>query len=156
MYTEEIQNLLAEKFREEGFQDCFLVSLEQKNKNIQVFIDADSGVNFEKCQKISRYLESVFDEKAWFGEDYVLEVSSPGIDRPLIFPRQFIKNKGRELQVKLTDGSEIKGTIVEADEHSVTLTREEIKKEGKKKIKETIETQLLYNTIKDAKIVIKI
>ena len=79
MYTEEIQNLLAEKFREEGFQDCFLVSIEQQKKNIQIFIDADSGLNLDKCQKISRYLESVFDETSWFGADYVLEVSSPGI-----------------------------------------------------------------------------
>ncbi|MGB3084756.1 MAG: hypothetical protein WBB21_08575 [Saprospiraceae bacterium] len=63
MYTEEIQNLLAKKFEEEGFQDCFLVSIEQNKKNIQVFLDADSGINFEKCQKISRYLEAIFDEK---------------------------------------------------------------------------------------------
>jgi ribosome maturation factor RimP len=156
MYTEEIQNLLAKKFREEGFQDCYLVSIEQKNKNIQVFADADSGLNLEKCQKISRYLESVFDEKSWFGEDYVLEVSSPGIDRPLIFPRQYLKNKGRELEVKLTDGTEIKGFIIDTNDQSVTLSREEIRKEGKKKIKEIIETQLPFNSIKEAKIVIKI
>lgn len=156
MYTEEIQNLLAVKFQEEGFQDCFLVSIEQQKKNIQVFIDADSGLNLEKCQKISRYLESVFDETSWFGEDYMLEVSSPGIDRPLIFPRQYLKNIGRELEVILPDGSEIKGMIINANEQSVTLNREEIRKEGKKKIKEIIETQLPYNTIKEAKIVIKI
>jgi ribosome maturation factor RimP len=156
MRSEEIQNLLAKKFQEEGFQDCFLISIEQKNKNIQIFIDADSGVNFEKCQKISRYLESVFDETAWFGADYVLEVSSPGIDRPLVFPRQFVKNKGRELKVKLQEGSEITGNIIDANEQAVTLTREEIRKEGKKKVKEIIETQLPYNTIKEAKIIIKI
>ena len=156
MHSEEIQNLLTEKFREEGFLDCFLVSFEQHNKNIQVFIDADSGVNFEKCQKISRYLESVFDETSWFGADYVLEVSSPGIDRPLIFPRQYLKNIGRELQVKLSDDSEITGSIIDVNELGVTLSREEIRKEGKNKIKEIIETQLPYSSIKEAKIVIKI
>lgn len=156
MYTEEIQNLLAEKFREEGFQDCFLVAIEQRKKNVQVFIDADTGLNLDKCQKISRYLESFFDEKSWFGEDYVLEVSSPGIDRPLVYPRQYRKNKGREVQILLTDGSEIMGNIVEADENGITLAREEIRKEGKKKVRETIETQLVYNSIKEAKIVIKI
>jgi ribosome maturation factor RimP len=156
MYTEEIQNLLAEKFLEEGFQDCFLVAIEQRKKNVQVFVDADNGLNLDKCQKISRYLESFFDKNAWFGEDYVLEVSSPGIDRPLIYPRQYRKNKGREVQILLTDGAEIKGNIVEADENGVTISREEIRKEGKKKVKETIETQLVYNSIKEAKIVIKI
>ena len=156
MYTEEIQNLLSEKFREEGFQDCFLVSIEQQKKNILVFIDSDSGLNLDKCQKISRYLESVFDEKSWFGEDYMLEVSSPGIDRPLVFPRQYLKNIGRELEVILADGSEIRGNIIDSNNESVTLSREEIRKEGKKKIKEIIESQLPYNSIKEAKIVIKI
>lgn len=156
MHTEEIQNLLARKFEEEGFEDCFLVSIELQQKNIRIFIDADSGVNFDKCQKISRYLETFFDKFSWFGDDYVLEVSSPGLDRPLIFPRQFKKNKGRMIQLKLLDGSELSGTLVEADEEKISLSREEIRKEGKKKIKETIETQLPYITIKEAKIVIKI
>lgn len=156
MYSEEIQNLLVKKFLEEGFQDCFLISIEQHYKNIQVFIDSDAGLNLEKCQKISRYLEAVFDETSWFGEDYMLEVSSPGIDRPLIFPRQFYKNKGRELMVTLQDGSEIKGLIIEVTDESITLSREEIRKEGKKKIREIIESQLAYNTITEAKIVIKI
>ncbi|HEX5625374.1 MAG TPA: ribosome maturation factor RimP [Saprospiraceae bacterium] len=156
MYTEEIQNLLAQKFQEEGFQDCFLVSIGQHKKTIQVFVDADSGITFEKCQKISRFLEAVFDETKWFGEDYVLEVSSPGISRPLVFPRQYVKNTGRELQLQLTDGSELKGTILGADEKEVRLSRIETRKEGKKKISEVIETEIPYPSIKEAKIVIKI
>jgi ribosome maturation factor RimP len=156
MYSEEIQNLLIRKFQEEGFQDCFLVNIEQNKNRIQVFIDADNGLNLERCHKISRYLESVFDEKSWFGEDYVLEVSSPGIERPLIFPRQYIKNKGRELEIKLSDGTVVTGLIIDADEKAVTLQREEIRKEGKKKIKESIETQLPFGIINEAKIVIKI
>lgn len=156
MYTEEIQNLLARKFQEEGFRDCFLVDLEQQNKHIKVFVDADSGMNFDKCRILSRYLEAVFDEKAWFGQDYVLEVSSPGLTRPLVFPRQYIKNIGRGLKVKLSDGSQSEGTLVDADEECIVLSREEIRKEGKKKIKELIETQIPYSAIIEAKIIIKI
>jgi ribosome maturation factor RimP len=156
MYSEEIQNLISQKFQEEGFQDCFLVAIEQQNNAIRVYIDSDSGINFENCQKISRYLESVFDENSWFGENYVLEVSSPGISRPLKFPRQYLKNKGRELDVVLLDGSKITGEIVEVTETGITLNRTETRKEGKKKIKELIETQIDYKTIREAKIVIKI
>ena len=156
MYTEEIHNLLTAKFQEESFQDCFFFFIEQTKKSIRIFIDADSGINFEKCQKISRYLESHFDEKSWFGDDYLLEVSSPGIDRPLLFPRQYKKNIGRDLQLTLNDGSQSQATIKEVAEDYVIVTREEIRKEGKKKVKETIETHLPYHIIKEAKIVIKI
>ncbi len=156
MYSEEIQNLISQKFQEEGFRDCFLVAIEQQNNAIRIFIDSDSGINFEKCQKISRYLESVFDENSWFGENYILEVSSPGISRPLKFPRQFLKNKGRELDVVFLDGTKTTGVIVEVSDSGITLNRTDIRKEGKKKIQELIETQIDYKTIKEAKIVIKI
>lgn len=156
MYTEEIQELLTKKFEEESFRDCFLVEIEQHGKTVRVFVDSDSGMTFEKCQKLSRYLEHVFDEKSWFGSDYTLEVSSPGITRPLLYPRQYCKNIGRGLQVKLADGSQYEGTILDADQQQITLTREEVRKEGKKKIKETIEMQLPYEAIAEAKIMIKI
>ena len=86
----------------------------------------------------------------------MLEVSSPGIDRPLLFPRQYKKNIGRELQLILKDGTESQATIKEVADDHVIVTREEIRKEGKKKVKETIETHLPYDIIKEAKIVIKI
>ena len=156
MYTEEIQNLLAEKFQEEGFQDCFLVAIEQKPKNIQIFVDADSGITFEKCKKISRYLETIFDANNWFGGDYILEVSSPGLDRPLVFPRQFVKNLGRDLVIRLLDGSELEGNLQLANDQTISLLKEEIVKEGNKKVKKSIETQLPYNSIQEAKLVIKI
>lgn len=156
MYTEEIQDLLAKKFQEESFRDCFLVTIEQFGKTTRVFVDSDSGLNFEKCQKLSRYLEKYFDENNWFGPDYILEVSSPGLTRPLMYPRQYVKNIGRELQVKLSDGTLTQGTILDADASLLTLGREEIRKEGKKKIKENIELQLPYTAIAEAKIVIKI
>ena len=73
--------LLESKLTEEGFEDCFLVEIvykEAQNK-LEVYIDADSGLSFDRCQKLSRYLEAFIDENNWLGEQYILEVSSPGI-----------------------------------------------------------------------------
>lgn len=156
MYTEEIANLLVEKFREEDFLDCFLVAIEQQGKTTGVFLDSDSGISLEKCQKISRFLESHIEENRWFGEDYVLEVSSPGLTRPLVFPRQYKKNMGRELTVELKDGETRVGNLVAATDKNITLQFEEIRKEGKKKITETKEIEMEYSAIKEAKINIKI
>ena len=90
MIEDRIVELLGAKFEEEEFRDCFLVETKfHGNNKLEVFIDCDNGLTFEKCQKISRYLESFIDEKQWLGEKYVLDVSSPGIGRPLILKRQY-------------------------------------------------------------------
>jgi len=156
MDTENIANLLLAKFQEESFMDCFLVDIERSAKKIAVFVDSDSGMTFQKCQQLSRYLEGIFDEKNWFGDDYILELSSPGITRPLRFARQYVKNIGRWISVETTDGSMYKGILSDADEEKITVKWEEIKKEGKKKIKEEKVLILEYNQIKEAKIQIKI
>lgn len=156
MYTEEIHNLLTIKFLEESFQDCFLVGIEQHGKTISVFLDSDTVISFDRCKAISRFLENEFDQNNWFGTDYILEVSSAGIDRPLTFPRQFIKNIGRGLSINTIDSQEFNGTLISADQEQLTLSWEEIRKEKNKKIKEIHETKIPYSSIKEAKIIVKI
>ncbi len=98
--TERITRLLEEKYStDEVFADCFTVSVEMKpGQKLYVFADSDSGMTFEKCQKLSRYLESHIDSNGWLGEKYLLEVSSPGIGRPFQFLRQY-NNNSRTLAV---------------------------------------------------------
>ncbi len=132
---------MESKFSEEGFEDCFLVELvfNDKIKKLEVFIDADNGLAFDRCQKVSRYLESYIDEHNILGEKYILEVSSPGISRPLVFLRQYVKNVGRKVEVTMNDGTQIEGTLTHAGpEDNITLEYETKRKEGKKNIKEQI------------------
>ncbi len=138
---EHILPLLESKFSEEGFEDCFLVELvfNDKTKKLEVFIDADNGLAFDRCQKVSRYLESYIDEHNILGEKYILEVSSPGISRPLVFLRQYAKNVGRKVEITMNDGTQIVGTLTHAGpEDNITLEYETKRKEGKKNIKEQI------------------
>ena len=148
---ERIADLLDAKFQEEDFLDCFWLDIKMlPNNKVEVFLDSDSGITFEKCRKVSRYLESFIDEEGWLGEKYVLDVSSPGIGRPLKFPRQYVKNMGRGLVVKLVDGNEDEGTIIAADDEKVTLEKKVRIKEGKKKRTETVQTDFPYDTIQKA------
>ena len=88
MIEQTIPQLLAEKFQESEFDDFFLVDLKLGiNNKLEVFVDSDSQVTFEKCRKISRFLEEHLDQEGWLGDRYVLEVSSPGVGRPLKFLR---------------------------------------------------------------------
>lgn len=151
--TERIQQLLEEKYAtDETFADCFTVEIELKpNQRLYVFADCDSGFTFEKCQKLSRYLESHLDTNGWLGEKYLLEVSSPGIERPLKFPRQYRNNIGRTLLVTLLDKTQQSGEIHSADEAQVVLVNTVIERDEKKKKKEVIvETPIPYEQIEKA------
>lgn len=142
-----ISQLLVEKFIEEDFSDCYLVELSTNNSNkIDVYVDSDSGMTVGKCAKISRYLERFLDEKIFIDTKYTLEVSSPGIDRPLI-PRQYFKNIGRNIEI-INDNNEIINGILESvDENGIVLV-EKIKKEIN-------QINIGFENIKEGKIIIK-
>jgi ribosome maturation factor RimP len=149
---EKIHQLLEEKYSsDETFGDCFTVEIDLKpNQRLYVFADSDSGFTFEKCQKLSRYLEGFLDENGWLGEKYLLEVSSPGIERPLKFPRQYKNNIGRNLAITTQEGTLHEGLLLAADDEKVTLQNTVVHKEGKKKIETIVDTPFQYDQIKKA------
>ncbi|MFN7117708.1 MAG: ribosome assembly cofactor RimP [Saprospiraceae bacterium] len=149
---ERIADLLDQKFAEPEFTDCYLIDIQlnPKGNKLEVFIDSDSGVTFEKCQKISRYLEAHLDEGKWLGDDYTLEVSSPGISRPLKLPRQYRKNVGRTIEINTKAGTKKEGKLVDATDFAATVEEIVVTKEGKKKKKEVVQTIIPYDEIKKA------
>ncbi len=150
--TERIAQLLDEKYAtDEAFADCFTVEIDLKPGNkLYVFADSDSGMTFEKCQKLSRFLEEHLDTNGWLGETYLLEVSSPGVTRPLQFARQYPRNIGRTLNVTLKDKTLQTGVLTAADETQIVLRQEVIEMDGKKKKKVQVETPLLLENIDKA------
>lgn len=148
-----IQNLLLEKFQEPDFQDCYIVELKEfVGKRIEVYVDSDSGLDIKKCQQINRYLGVLWDTNPEIGEKYDLEVSSPGISRPLQLPRQYIKNIGRDLKVIKKDNSESVGLLKAANQDGIVLEYLTKTKEGKKTIKKIVEENIEYNNIQSATI----
>jgi len=125
---EKITGLLEAKFEAPEFKDCFVVEIKiSKSTKVQVFIDCDSGVDLTKCRIVSRHLEAYLDEELPLGEKYTLEVSSPGIDRPLIV-RQYPKNIGRRLKLSLKNGDVLKGKLLSVDDSCMILEVQESKK----------------------------
>jgi ribosome maturation factor RimP len=147
---ERITELLAEKFASDAdYADCFVVEITLDAKNLlEVFVDSDGPMDFARCQRISRFLEGHLDENKWIGEEYTLEVSSPGIGRPLKFTRQFIKNVGRTLEITLADDSKEIGVLIKADENELVLEQKKRIEEGKKKKNVVVETTFEYSKIK--------
>ena len=142
---------LDEIFKIEGFEDCFLVDMNLSSSHkLAVFVDADSGMSFGKCQKISRQLETMVEEAGLVPEKYTMEVSSPGIERPLKFKRQYVKNVGRKMEVLDSEGESYIGELTEVQDNHIKLEYKERIKEGKKKKTVTIEKEILFDNISKA------
>ncbi len=152
MIEDKIEKLIHQAINELEYEDCFLVELKVNNTKVEIFLDSDDSVTFEKCRKISRKIEAVLDEEQWLGEKYTLDVSSAGVGKPLKFTRQYVKNIGRTLEVKKVDGEKLKGELVQADDDHVTIKFEETIKEGKKKKKVETVVEIPRIDIKESKI----
>lgn len=147
-----IENLLKKKFQEPEFSDCFIIDIiADKHQKISVYIDCDSALTLQKCQKISRYLEEYLDADDSVDQKYTLEVSSPGVDRPLKYLRQYHKNKGRQLKVNLSSGDTLHGVLQEVAEDSITLGPIPVKGKKSKVKKEDLqdETVIPFDQIRE-------
>jgi ribosome maturation factor RimP len=92
---------------------------------LRVVLDADGGIGVDRIAELSRGISRVVDTDDPIDTAYTLEVSSPGLERKLRRPAQFIKSIGRQLKVKTAgpiDGERNhRGTLVAADEHGFTI-----------------------------------
>ena len=68
---------------------------------LRVYIDKEGGITIDDCEIISRALSDLLDEKDYINEAYILEVSSPGLGRPLKKDKDFARSIGEEVDVKL-------------------------------------------------------
>ena len=117
------------------------VEFEKKNgeDNLTIFIDIPSGVSLDDCEKVHYAVDPLLDElDPTAGKPYILNVSSPGLDRPFKKQRDYERNYGKEVEIKLyapLKGKKVyEGVLVARDENSLTLNlgKEEIKIENNK------------------------
>lgn len=136
-------------------EDLFLVDLKfSAGDDITVILDGDNGVTLQDCLDASRAIEFNVDREE---HDFSLQVMSAGLSEPLTTPRQFRKNIGRELDILMTDSSEITGELKEVDEEKIILTLKyrKPKEVGKGKTDVVEDREILYTDIKKALVTIK-
>jgi ribosome maturation factor RimP len=152
MDVQGISELVNKGLESLDFKDTFLVESIITGKKIEIFLDSDDYVDFAKCKKLSRWLEAIFDEEKYFGESYILEVSSSGVGRPLKFLRQYNKNIGRIIDIKHSVDKRSKGTLVSVEENVLSVEYEIKVKEGKKNKKVIMTDQIKFEDIIESKI----
>ena len=142
--------LVEEKIADRS--DLFLVDVKMhSNGKLIILVDGDKGIGIADCAAISRHVGFHLEEENVVDTAYNPEVSSPGIDAPLSLPRQYVKNVGRQLSIKMADGSKKEGRLTGITEDAVVI--EEINKlKGKKA--EPIESVLPLAQITETKVLI--
>lgn len=128
---EEIAALLEKIAQPMGIEIVDLVA-NDKDKSLTVFIETETGVDLDTCEKYHNAISDPIDElDPSFGEPYTLNVSSPGLDRPFKTFRDFERNLGKEVEVKLyapLKGKKfLEGVLEEFDENTITLSTEKEK-----------------------------
>ena len=102
---------------------------EAGNWFLRAYIDKPGGITIDDCELISRALSDELDEKNFIEESYILEVSSPGLGRPLKKEKDFIRSQGESVEVKLfrpvDKQKEFTGILKAWDQDTVTLGFEE-------------------------------
>jgi ribosome maturation factor RimP len=98
------------------------MSVAGKRRLLRIVVDGDHGVSLDDAADVSREISAMLDESNALGEvPYTLEVSSPGVDRPLTEPRHWRRAVGRLVKVKVTGEPAVEGRILAADADGVTL-----------------------------------
>ena len=98
------------------------MSVAGKRRLLRIVVDGDHGVSLDDAADVSREISAMLDEANALGEvPYTLEVSSPGVDRPLTEPRHWRRAVGRLVKVKVTGEGTVEGRILAADADGVTL-----------------------------------
>ncbi len=126
-HSDELRELIEPVCTSSGYE---LVELEFKGGVLRVFIDYppddERSISFEDCERISHELSALLDVEDPIVEKYSLEVSSPGIDRPLRTPEHFRRFVGQEAQVSLRAGLDgrrnFKGTLMEVSNNGSVVT----------------------------------
>lgn len=125
LVTDKVNELVADSA-------LFLVEVKIKpTNNIKVFLDGDQGVNIEACTKVNRALYKMIEEAALYPEgDFSLEVSSPGVDEPLKFARQYKKNIGRTVEISMNGDAKHLGVLKSVSEQEVVIEKKLPKNKG--------------------------
>ncbi len=121
-----IEEAIVSVVESKGF-DCYEVRYFNSGGKtvLRIFADGETGINMDECAAISRGLSEMLDEQEFGKTEYTLEVSSPGLDRPLTNQRDFKRFSGKDVQVRFTNengkAKKFTGTVTATTEESVTL-----------------------------------
>ena len=134
--TEIAAEMMADFLQQEGYE-LYNIEFVKEGKDwfLRVYVDMASGEGYigtEDCEKVSRFLSEKLDEEDPIEQNYYLEVSSPGMDRPLLTKAHYERYVGSEVEIRLYKGKDgiknIQGVLDSIEGETVTVTDHDNKK----------------------------
>ena len=130
VYEQKKEELITPFVEDKGFE---LVDVEYVKEGgnwyLRAYIDKPGGITVDDCEVISRSLSDKLDEEDFIEGAYILEVSSPGLGRPLKKEKDFVRNMGQEVELRtyraIEKQKEFRGILDAYDKSSITLEVEE-------------------------------
>lgn len=96
---------------------------------LRAYIDKDGGININDCELVSRAFSEELDQKDFIEENYIMEVSSPGLGRPLKKEKDYVRSMGKEIEIRtyraIDKEKEFYGILTAYDNNSVTIEQED-------------------------------
>lgn len=130
MVKETLERIIKKAVEGEGYEFVDLQFFQSKGRWIlRVYVDSPSGITLEDCVKVTKILDPLLDVEDIIPHSYNLEVSSPGLDRPLKKPEDFKRFAGKKaliiLKEKFQGRKKLKGEIVLVKEEGVVIKENE-------------------------------
>lgn len=145
-----VRALVEEKIADRP--ELFLVDVKMlPNNKLIIHVDGDQGISIQDCVAISRHVGFHLEEENVIEKAYNLEVSSPGVGEALQLTRQYHKNIGRELSVKLANGDKKEGKLISVNENTISI-EVQVKEKGKKA--QLVPTEIEFSNIVETKVLI--
>ncbi len=126
IYEQKTEAFILPILEREGFE---LVDVEFVKEGgeyyLRCYIDKEGGINIDDCVLVSQEMNEILDREDYVDEEYIFEVSSPGLGRPLKKDKDYVRNTGKEVDIKTyraIDGNkEFRGVLTAFDNASVTV-----------------------------------
>lgn len=128
-YEQQAEALVLPIIEQNGFE---LVDVEYVKEGgtwyLRTYIDKEGGISIDDCEKVSRRLSDILDEKDYIDDTYIMEVSSPGLGRPLKKEKDFKRSLGKEVDIRtyrmIDKQKEFTGILKDYDKDTVTIELE--------------------------------
>ena len=118
----QVIELLGDEFARAGYEiDDVVIDTRTRPPRIAVIADGDNPLDLDTIATLSRSASALLDGLDGIRDRYVLEVSSPGVDRPLTSEKHFRRARGRKVEIALSDGSRLTGRVGETRVHAIAL-----------------------------------
>jgi ribosome maturation factor RimP len=118
----QVIELLDAEFARAGYEiEDVTINTSGRPPRITVVADGDTPLDLDAVAELSRVASELLDGVPGADSEYVLEVSSPGVERPLTTEKHFLRNRGRKVEIELTDGSTVTGRVAGMNEGVLNL-----------------------------------